>query len=157
MAWGKGGAGPGRLPPVLSCLCTSPVDFLAGHTTWTVPAAVFVVLFSSLCLLLPAEDPLPFLTLASPPSRGTQRSRGPGAGLVGRADWESRAGAGLFCSESGGSHPRHEPLPRRCCPADLPATVPKTCPSLVPAVGSLLPSPPPLFLCQPLSQNSAGL
>uniref|UniRef100_A0A452TFC8 Receptor for retinol uptake STRA6 n=1 Tax=Ursus maritimus TaxID=29073 RepID=A0A452TFC8_URSMA len=70
MAWGKGGAGPGRLPPVLSCLCTSPVDFLAGHTTWTVPAAVFVVLFSSLCLLLPPEDPLPFLTLASPPNRG---------------------------------------------------------------------------------------
>uniref|UniRef100_A0A452TFD8 Receptor for retinol uptake STRA6 n=1 Tax=Ursus maritimus TaxID=29073 RepID=A0A452TFD8_URSMA len=55
----------------------SPVDFLAGHTTWTVPAAVFVVLFSSLCLLLPPEDPLPFLTLASPPNRGTQRSRGP--------------------------------------------------------------------------------
>uniref|UniRef100_A0A452TFI4 Signaling receptor and transporter of retinol STRA6 n=1 Tax=Ursus maritimus TaxID=29073 RepID=A0A452TFI4_URSMA len=47
----------------------SPVDFLAGHTTWTVPAAVFVVLFSSLCLLLPPEDPLPFLTLASPPNR----------------------------------------------------------------------------------------
>uniref|UniRef100_A0A8P0NJB9 Receptor for retinol uptake STRA6 n=2 Tax=Canis lupus familiaris TaxID=9615 RepID=A0A8P0NJB9_CANLF len=46
----------------------SPVDFLAGDMTWTVPAAVFMVLFSSLCLLLPAEDALPFLTLASFPS-----------------------------------------------------------------------------------------
>uniref|UniRef100_A0A8C7BAD1 Receptor for retinol uptake STRA6 n=1 Tax=Neovison vison TaxID=452646 RepID=A0A8C7BAD1_NEOVI len=46
-----------------------PVDFLAGDTNWTVPAAVFMVLFSSLCLLFPAEDPLPFLTLASPPSQ----------------------------------------------------------------------------------------
>ncbi|XP_039094064.1 receptor for retinol uptake STRA6 isoform X2 [Hyaena hyaena] len=48
----------------------SPVDFLAGDRTWLVPAAVFTVLFSSLCLLLPAEDPLPFLTLALPTSRG---------------------------------------------------------------------------------------
>ncbi|XP_025838997.1 receptor for retinol uptake STRA6 isoform X3 [Vulpes vulpes] len=46
----------------------SPVDFLAGDMTWTVPAAVFMVLFSSMCLLLPAEDALPFLTLASFPS-----------------------------------------------------------------------------------------
>ncbi|XP_030892171.1 receptor for retinol uptake STRA6 [Leptonychotes weddellii] len=57
----------------------SPVDFLAGDTAWTVPAAVFVVLFSSLCLLLPTEDPLPFLPLASPPSRDgeTETPRGP--------------------------------------------------------------------------------
>uniref|UniRef100_A0A8C8WIH0 Receptor for retinol uptake STRA6 n=1 Tax=Panthera leo TaxID=9689 RepID=A0A8C8WIH0_PANLE len=47
----------------------SPVDFLAGDRTWMVPAAVFTVLFSSLCLLFPAEDPLPFLTLASSTSR----------------------------------------------------------------------------------------
>lgn len=60
------------------CLCASPVDFSAGDKPWTVPAAVFMVLFSSLCLLLPAEDPLPFLTLASPPSPGTQCNRGPG-------------------------------------------------------------------------------
>nr|XP_009003479.1 receptor for retinol uptake STRA6 isoform X1 [Callithrix jacchus]XP_009003480.1 receptor for retinol uptake STRA6 isoform X1 [Callithrix jacchus]XP_009003481.1 receptor for retinol uptake STRA6 isoform X1 [Callithrix jacchus]XP_009003482.1 receptor for retinol uptake STRA6 isoform X1 [Callithrix jacchus]XP_017832236.1 receptor for retinol uptake STRA6 isoform X1 [Callithrix jacchus] len=46
----------------------SPVDFLAGDGPQAVPAAVFMVLFSSLCLLLPDEDPLPFLTLASPPS-----------------------------------------------------------------------------------------
>ncbi|XP_032198358.1 receptor for retinol uptake STRA6 isoform X2 [Mustela erminea] len=57
----------------------SPVDFLAGDTTWTVPAAVFMVLFSSLCLLFPAEDPLPFLTLASPPSQDgkMETPRGP--------------------------------------------------------------------------------
>ncbi|XP_077934833.1 receptor for retinol uptake STRA6 [Halichoerus grypus] len=57
----------------------SPVDFLAGDTAWTVPAAVFVVLFSSLCLLLPTEDALPFLPLASPPSRDgeTETPRGP--------------------------------------------------------------------------------
>uniref|UniRef100_A0A7N5K4C8 Receptor for retinol uptake STRA6 n=1 Tax=Ailuropoda melanoleuca TaxID=9646 RepID=A0A7N5K4C8_AILME len=68
--WARCGHGGLGLP--------SPVDFLAGHTTWTVPAAVFVVLFSSLCLLLPAEDPLPFLTLASPPSRDgeTEAPRG---------------------------------------------------------------------------------
>ncbi|EHH63210.1 hypothetical protein EGM_16131 [Macaca fascicularis] len=48
----------------------SPVDFLAGDKPQTVPAAVFMVLFSSLCLLLPDEDPLPFLTLASAPSQG---------------------------------------------------------------------------------------
>uniref|UniRef100_A0A8C5LKM8 Receptor for retinol uptake STRA6 n=1 Tax=Jaculus jaculus TaxID=51337 RepID=A0A8C5LKM8_JACJA len=46
----------------------SPVDFLAGHQPWTVPIAVFTVLFSSLCLLLPEEEPLPFLSLASEPS-----------------------------------------------------------------------------------------
>ncbi|XP_058398038.1 receptor for retinol uptake STRA6 [Diceros bicornis minor] len=57
----------------------SPVDFSAGDKPWTVPAAVFMVLFSSLCLLLPTEDPLPFLTLASPPSPDgeTETSRGP--------------------------------------------------------------------------------
>ncbi|CAK7300974.1 Receptor for retinol uptake STRA6 [Vulpes lagopus] len=57
----------------------SPVDFLAGDMTWTVPAAVFMVLFSSMCLLLPAEDALPFLTLASFPSRDgrTVTLRGP--------------------------------------------------------------------------------
>ncbi|TEA35009.1 hypothetical protein DBR06_SOUSAS9710084, partial [Sousa chinensis] len=48
----------------------SPVDFLAGDRPRTVPAAVFTVLFSSLCLLLPTEDPLPFLTLALPPGQG---------------------------------------------------------------------------------------
>ncbi|OWK08849.1 STRA6, partial [Cervus elaphus hippelaphus] len=48
----------------------SPVDFLAGDRPRTVPAAVFMVLFSSLCLLLPTEDPLPFLSLTSPPGRG---------------------------------------------------------------------------------------
>ncbi|XP_010625056.1 receptor for retinol uptake STRA6 isoform X1 [Fukomys damarensis] len=45
----------------------SPVDFLAGHRPWAVPAAVFMVLFSALCLLLPSEDPLPFLVLGSTP------------------------------------------------------------------------------------------
>uniref|UniRef100_A0A8C0DWJ2 Receptor for retinol uptake STRA6 n=1 Tax=Balaenoptera musculus TaxID=9771 RepID=A0A8C0DWJ2_BALMU len=48
----------------------SPVDFLAGDSPRTVPAAIFTVLFSSLCLLLPTEDPLPFLTLALPPGQG---------------------------------------------------------------------------------------
>uniref|UniRef100_A0A8C9K3L4 Receptor for retinol uptake STRA6 n=1 Tax=Panthera tigris altaica TaxID=74533 RepID=A0A8C9K3L4_PANTA len=57
----------------------SPVDFLAGDRTWMVPAAVFTVLFSSLCLLFPAEDPLPFLTLASSTSRDgeSEAPRGP--------------------------------------------------------------------------------
>ncbi|EHB11873.1 Stimulated by retinoic acid gene 6 protein-like protein [Heterocephalus glaber] len=48
----------------------SPVDFLAGHRPSPVPAAVFMVLFSALCLLLPSEDPLPFLALASTPGPG---------------------------------------------------------------------------------------
>ncbi|XP_057344954.1 receptor for retinol uptake STRA6 isoform X2 [Manis pentadactyla] len=48
----------------------SPVEFSAGDRPWMVPAAVFTVLFSSLCLLLSAGDPLPFLTLASPSSHG---------------------------------------------------------------------------------------
>ncbi|XP_059951143.1 receptor for retinol uptake STRA6 isoform X1 [Mesoplodon densirostris] len=45
----------------------------------TVPAAIFTVLFSSLCLLLPTEDPLPFLTLALPPGQDgeTETPRGP--------------------------------------------------------------------------------
>lgn len=112
--------------PFLSCPCLypSPVDFLAGDMTWTVPAAVFMVLFSSMCLLLPAEDALPFLTLASFPSRGTRGRGGPGAGLAGWAGLggSPEPGAELFCRESG-SHPRPEPPPGRCCPANLPATV----------------------------------
>ncbi|XP_029399440.1 receptor for retinol uptake STRA6 [Mus pahari] len=57
----------------------SPVDFLAGDLSWTVPAAVFVVLFSNLCLLLPDENPLPFLNLtaASSPDGEMEASRGP--------------------------------------------------------------------------------
>lgn len=55
----------------------SPVDFLAGHRSWTVPTAVFVVLFSSLCLLLPSEDPLPFLSLKTASSPGIL-CKGPG-------------------------------------------------------------------------------
>ncbi|XP_052617939.1 receptor for retinol uptake STRA6 [Peromyscus californicus insignis] len=57
----------------------SPVDFLAGDRSWTVPTAVFVVLFSNLCLWLPSEDPLPFLSLktASSPGGETETSRGP--------------------------------------------------------------------------------
>ncbi|KAM5291732.1 receptor for retinol uptake STRA6 [Ctenodactylus gundi] len=57
----------------------SPVDFLAGDRPWTVPAAVFMVLFSSLCLLLPSEDPLPFLTLVSPSNQDgeAETPRGP--------------------------------------------------------------------------------
>ncbi|XP_021028847.1 receptor for retinol uptake STRA6 [Mus caroli] len=57
----------------------SPVDFLAGDLSWTVPAAVFVVLFSNLCLLLPDENPLPFLNLtaASSPDGEMETSRGP--------------------------------------------------------------------------------
>uniref|UniRef100_A0A8C9PK98 Receptor for retinol uptake STRA6 n=1 Tax=Spermophilus dauricus TaxID=99837 RepID=A0A8C9PK98_SPEDA len=58
--WPGCGHGRPRLP--------SPVDFLAGDRPQTVPAAVFMVLFSSLCLLLSDEDPLPFLTLASLPN-----------------------------------------------------------------------------------------
>ncbi|XP_011946291.1 PREDICTED: stimulated by retinoic acid gene 6 protein homolog isoform X5 [Cercocebus atys] len=54
----------------------SPVDFLAGDRPQTVPAAVFMVLFSSLCLLLPEEDPLPFLTLTSAPSQGAWKMLG---------------------------------------------------------------------------------
>ncbi|XP_073068281.1 receptor for retinol uptake STRA6 isoform X3 [Manis javanica] len=57
----------------------SPVEFSAADRPWTVPAAVFTVLFSSLCLLLSAGDPLPFLTLASPSSHDgeTETPRGP--------------------------------------------------------------------------------
>uniref|UniRef100_A0A2I3FWL5 Receptor for retinol uptake STRA6 n=1 Tax=Nomascus leucogenys TaxID=61853 RepID=A0A2I3FWL5_NOMLE len=54
----------------------SPVDFLAGDRPQAVPAAVFMVLFSSLCLLLPDEDPLPFLALASAPSQGSWKILG---------------------------------------------------------------------------------
>uniref|UniRef100_I3NI08 Receptor for retinol uptake STRA6 n=1 Tax=Homo sapiens TaxID=9606 RepID=I3NI08_HUMAN len=56
----------------------SPVDFLAGDRPRAVPAAVFMVLLSSLCLLLPDEDALPFLTLASAPSQDgkTEAPRG---------------------------------------------------------------------------------
>lgn len=60
---------------------------------WTVPAAIFMVLFSSLCLLLSAEAPLPFLTLTSPSSRGTQWC-GPGLmgwGWGGNPDYWGRA------------------------------------------------------------------
>lgn len=62
-------AGLEQLPSALSL--SSPVDFSAGDGPRTVPVAIFMVLFSSLCLLLPAEAPLPFLVLASPPSQGT--------------------------------------------------------------------------------------
>ncbi|XP_040825268.1 receptor for retinol uptake STRA6 [Ochotona curzoniae] len=57
----------------------SPVDFLARDSPLLVPAVLLVVLFSSLCLLLSDEDPLPFLSLASPPSPDgeTETSRGP--------------------------------------------------------------------------------
>ncbi|XP_012968259.1 receptor for retinol uptake STRA6 isoform X2 [Mesocricetus auratus] len=57
----------------------SPVDFLAGYRSWTVPTAVFVVLFSNLCLLLPNEEPLPFLGLKEDSSldEETETSRGP--------------------------------------------------------------------------------
>ncbi|PNI37667.1 STRA6 isoform 3 [Pan troglodytes] len=54
----------------------SPVDFLAEDRPRAVPAAVFMVLLSSLCLLLPDEDPLPFLTLASAPSQGAWKILG---------------------------------------------------------------------------------
>ncbi|XP_037358019.1 receptor for retinol uptake STRA6 isoform X2 [Talpa occidentalis] len=47
----------------------SPADFLAGDRPRAVPTAVFMVLFSSLCLLLPDKDPLPFLTLVLPPDQ----------------------------------------------------------------------------------------
>ncbi|XP_008834704.1 receptor for retinol uptake STRA6 [Nannospalax galili] len=48
----------------------SPVDFLTGDRPWAVPTAVFMVLFSSLCLLLPEKDPLPFLSFTSASSPG---------------------------------------------------------------------------------------
>lgn len=51
--------------------CPSPADFSAGDKPHLVPAAVFMVLFSSLCLLLPAEAPLPFLSLSVPSDPGT--------------------------------------------------------------------------------------
>ncbi|KAM4826362.1 receptor for retinol uptake STRA6 [Thomomys bottae] len=57
----------------------SPGDFLAGDGPRAVPAAIFMVLFSSLCLMLSSEHPLPFLTLASAqsPDKETETSRGP--------------------------------------------------------------------------------
>ncbi|XP_044788860.1 receptor for retinol uptake STRA6 isoform X5 [Bubalus bubalis] len=69
--WPRCGHGRPGLP--------SPVDFLTADRPRTVPAAVFMVIFSSLCLLLPTEDPLPFLSLASPPGRDgeAETSRGP--------------------------------------------------------------------------------
>lgn len=78
------------------CLCASPVEFSAGDRPWMVPAAVFTVLFSSLCLLLSAGDPLPFLTLASPSSHGTQGSCDPGAAWLGWGG-DLSTGAGIFC------------------------------------------------------------
>lgn len=56
----------------------SPVDFF-GNQSWTVPTAIFVILFSNLCLLLPDEDPLPFLSLTKAPSPDGEKetSRGP--------------------------------------------------------------------------------
>nr|KAF6393910.1 signaling receptor and transporter of retinol STRA6 [Pipistrellus kuhlii] len=60
--WLHGGHSRSGLP--------SPVDFLAMDGPWTVPTAIFMVLFSSLCLLLSAEFPLPFLILTSPSSQG---------------------------------------------------------------------------------------
>ncbi|EPQ18030.1 Stimulated by retinoic acid protein 6 protein like protein [Myotis brandtii] len=69
--WPHGGHSRSGLP--------SPVDFLTMDGPWTVPAAIFMVLFSSLCLLPSAEAPLPFLTLTSPSSRDgkTEAPRGP--------------------------------------------------------------------------------
>ena len=98
--------------PSYPCLCASPVDFSAGDKPWTVPAAVFMVLFSSLCLLLPAEDPLPFLTLASPPSPGTQCNRGPGLDPWGEGGWDSEPSGGLCCSEPSSSPPRSGATPK---------------------------------------------
>ncbi|XP_036122837.1 receptor for retinol uptake STRA6 isoform X1 [Molossus molossus] len=68
--WLHCGHGRSRLP--------SPVNFLTADGPWTVPTAIFMVLFSSLCLLLLAEAPLPFLALASPSSRDgeTEAPRG---------------------------------------------------------------------------------
>ncbi|XP_049634126.1 receptor for retinol uptake STRA6 [Suncus etruscus] len=56
----------------------SPADFSAGNKPHLVPAAVFMVLFSSLCLLLSEEAPLPFLSLSvsSDPDEITKTSRG---------------------------------------------------------------------------------
>ncbi|OBS67133.1 hypothetical protein A6R68_04316 [Neotoma lepida] len=61
--WTRCGHGRPGLP--------SPVDFLAGDRSWTVPTAVFVVLFSNLCLLLPDENPLPFLSLKTASNPGS--------------------------------------------------------------------------------------
>ncbi|XP_006866631.1 PREDICTED: stimulated by retinoic acid gene 6 protein homolog [Chrysochloris asiatica] len=57
----------------------SPVNFFAEDKPWMVPAAVFMVLFSSICLLISDEDPLPFLTLIRAPRQGgeIETPRGP--------------------------------------------------------------------------------
>lgn len=89
------------------------------------PAAVFMVIFSSLCLLLPTEDPLPFLSLASPPGRGTQTAHAPG--------WmDGRGRVGI--QSTGAPDPGHEPLARRHCPITL-----ANCPTTVPGILSLRP------------------
>ncbi|CAK6432707.1 unnamed protein product [Pipistrellus nathusii] len=69
--WLHGGHSRSGLP--------SPVDFLAMDGPWTVPTAIFMVLFSSLCLLLSAESSLPFLILTSPSTQDgeTEAPRGP--------------------------------------------------------------------------------
>ncbi|XP_012374296.1 receptor for retinol uptake STRA6 isoform X2 [Dasypus novemcinctus] len=68
--WPRCGHGRPGLP--------SPVDFLAEDGPRAVPAAVFTVLFSSLCSLLLSDDPLPFLALASSPGQDgeTETPRG---------------------------------------------------------------------------------
>ncbi|XP_012867460.1 PREDICTED: stimulated by retinoic acid gene 6 protein homolog [Dipodomys ordii] len=57
----------------------SPVDFLARDGPRAVPAAIFMVLFSNLCLMLSSDDPLPFLTLtpALSPDKEAETWRGP--------------------------------------------------------------------------------
>ncbi|XP_054988560.1 receptor for retinol uptake STRA6 [Sorex araneus] len=69
--WPRCGQGRPGLP--------SPADFLARDQPRVVPAAVFMVLFSSLCLLLSDEAPLPFLTRGPLPSPDgvTETPRGP--------------------------------------------------------------------------------
>ncbi|XP_075391677.1 receptor for retinol uptake STRA6 [Tenrec ecaudatus] len=59
----------------------SPMDFLTEDKGWEVPAAVFTILFSSLCTLLPDEDPLPSLTLVWTP-REDRQERAPHQSLT---------------------------------------------------------------------------
>lgn len=92
----------------------SPADFSAGDRPRAVPAAVFMILFSSLCSLLPEEAALPFLSDWSLPSPGTEHL-GPrtaatsGWGDGGAQAWRQRGARTLYSQTCG--HQDHPTVP----------------------------------------------
>uniref|UniRef100_A0A674I6C3 Receptor for retinol uptake STRA6 n=1 Tax=Terrapene triunguis TaxID=2587831 RepID=A0A674I6C3_9SAUR len=77
--WGGGGEGHpicSHSNPLLSLPlppdCCSPVNFLEAEGHQGLVAAVFGILFSSICVLVLDTDPLPFIASSSPRSRGRE-------------------------------------------------------------------------------------